>query len=86
MDEVFKEIRKRKALAEKLAAEENNGKEFRIYQGLPLSVGKREMLDRQRKNNAYLQIYRHKCFYGAFCFVLGDACNRFSKIRQLRIF
>ena len=32
MDEVFKEIRKRKALAEKLAAEENNGKEFRIYQ------------------------------------------------------
>ena len=32
MDEVFKEIRKRKALAKKLAAEENNGKEFRIYQ------------------------------------------------------
>ena len=28
MDEVFKEIRKRKALAEKLAAEENNGKEL----------------------------------------------------------
>ena len=95
MDEVFKEIRKRKALAEKLAAEENNGKEFRIYQRayadaltfvLEESVGKREMLDRQRKNNAYLQIYPHKCFYGAFCFVLGDACNRFSKIRQLRIF
>ena len=59
MDEVFKEIRKRKALAEKLAAEENN---------------------------AYLQIYPHKCFYGAFCFVLGDASHHFSKIRHLRFF
>lgn len=32
MDEVFKEIRKRKALSEKLAADLNNNKEFRIYQ------------------------------------------------------
>ena len=33
MDEVFKEIRKRKALAEKFSADPNNSKEFRIYQG-----------------------------------------------------
>ena len=33
MDEVLKEIRKRKALAEKISADPNNSKEFRIYQG-----------------------------------------------------
>lgn len=33
MDELLKEIRKRKALAEKFSADPNNSKEFRIYQG-----------------------------------------------------
>ena len=33
MDEVLKEIRKRKALSEKFSADPNNSKEFRIYQG-----------------------------------------------------
>ena len=33
MDELLKEIRKRKALSEKFSADPNNSKEFRIYQG-----------------------------------------------------
>ena len=33
MNEVFKEIKKRKALSEKFSADPNNSKEFRIYQG-----------------------------------------------------
>ena len=33
MDELLKEIKKRKALAEKFSADPNNSKEFRIYQG-----------------------------------------------------